>query len=201
MTFKEEFEKNRKHFDMLCWHMANKGWPKGGGSYLISGQNLEYNEAAIGKQELYFNSVAEIPYPVILEIGFYAGHSAMIALIANPTTIIHAVDLCYPFSEPCAAYLNSIYGGVYLTKSDSHQFLLENNQEGLYNFLHIDGQHTVEYAVRDFRLAEKFLQDGATVIWDDWDGFDGKVDEIYDKLTLVEVAKGGNPCAKFKYKK
>lgn len=201
MTFKESFKKNAHHFAALCGEMEKTGWPKGGGSYMIDGQTLDYNPVALPKQELYFNSVAEIDCPVILELGFYGGHSAFIALMANPMTIINSVDLCYPFSAACSDYLNIHFGGLRLTKADSHEYLRNEIADGIYNLLHIDGCHEVDHAIKDFRLSERLLQDGATVIWDDWDGFDGKVDEVFDKLTLVEIANCPNPCAKFKYKK
>jgi hypothetical protein len=201
MQYNDALNFNFHHFNEIKSIIETVGFPLGGGSYMMDGQTANYNKVSFKKQELLYNSVAELTNPNILEIGFYAGHSALICFMANKNANIITIDNClYSLSKPCHQYLSKHFD-ITLIDKPSHLGLLEIPEYSKFQLLHIDGSHDLEYAKNDFRTAKKFLEDGATVIWDDWDGFQGKIDDLYENLELLEVADCPNPCAKFKYKK
>lgn len=121
----------------------------------------------------------------IVEIGFNAGHSALLMLIANPNCHIHAFDICsHKYVRPCVDYLNEQFGDrITLHPGDSHKTLQEfHKQIPDYRFdaIHIDGFHTYTHANIDFFVSKQMSQPGAICILDDtgiphlqklWDGY------------------------------
>lgn len=48
----------------------------------------------------------------MLEIGFNAGHSCLLAMTMNPSLIYTGVDIAvHPYTRPCYAYLQSVFPG------------------------------------------------------------------------------------------
>ena len=76
----------------------------------------------------------------VLEIGFNAGHSALIMLLANPETKITIIDTCQQaYTEACFGYLNSSFPGrVKLIKGDSTKVIHEL-KGGKFDLIHYDG--------------------------------------------------------------
>lgn len=195
------------HFYALNGIMEQHGWPKGGGSYLIDGQSLDYNPVTFAKQELLFNTVRDLPYPsLVLEIGVYSGHSALIMLIANPHVHILGVDPCYPFTQPCIDYLNSVFKNLsnenryVLTKGDSTK-VLPDFRICDYAFISIDGNHGMDAVLSDFDQSKRLLVKEGLIICDDWDGVGPQLpQDLLDQIEIIEVADCPNPNALIRFK-
>lgn len=112
----------------------------------------------------------------ICEIGFNAGHSALILLLASPTTATHVFfDLGeHAYTEPCADYLKSII------PNKSSQLILGDSRItmprwiqanpaalGTFDLVHVDGGHTIECATSDLLCAYLLTKVGGIIIVDD----------------------------------
>lgn len=90
----------------------------------------------------------------VLEIGFNAGHSALIYLLANNYSKVLLFDLCeHEYTKKCFDYLNSIFPNrMELISGDSTKTIpnyFKNNDLTL-DIAHIDGGHTMDIARADF---------------------------------------------------
>src|SRR5579883_529025 len=99
----------------------------------------------------------------MLEIGVNAGHSALLALSANPRLTYTGVDLgVHKYTDECVRYLAAEFPGrVRYIQGDSRQVLPElaaNRSEWSFDLYHVDGGHTDDVCRADVgncvRLAE-----------------------------------------------
>ena len=76
----------------------------------------------------------------ILEIGFGAGHSALLCLLANPTSMLTIVDPAeFPHVQSCVEYLKSVFPGrVTFVKGTSAE-CLDGLQKTRFDLVHLDG--------------------------------------------------------------
>lgn len=134
----------------------------------------------------------------IVEIGFNAGHSAFLMLIANPMCHIKAFDICsHTYTRPCLDYLNLHFGGrITLYEGDSHSTLRsfhESNPDYRFDAIHIAGNHERLHANLDFFISKELSRSGAFCIIDDtniyylhqlWEGYihDGHISEDFTVL-------------------
>ena len=130
----------------------------------------------------------------IVEIGFNAGHSALLMLEANKNCHIHVFDICeHTYTQSCFNYLQAQYGNrMTMHKGDSHiqlKAFKTVNPDYHFNIVHIDGNHEYYHANIDFFLAKELSQTGAYCILDDtnifylhrlWQGYvsDGHLTEM-----------------------
>ena len=107
----------------------------------------------------------------ILEIGFNAGHSALLYLIANPYSKIHFFDLGeHQYSRGCFDYLNKTFPGrLSVTWGDS-TVTIPQYPPRLFDFIHIDGGHTRFIAESDFHNCRAFANKDTYLMIDDYDG-------------------------------
>lgn len=108
----------------------------------------------------------------VVEIGFNAGHSAMLMLSANPNLQLTSIDLGnHKYSIPCYEYLNKKFG--YRNKlviSDSAQaFPLLSGQERQATLFIIDGGHSINMAETDLFNCIQFGRKGSLILFDDTD--------------------------------
>jgi hypothetical protein len=112
----------------------------------------------------------------ICEIGFNAGHSALVLLLASNETATHLFfDLGeHAYTEPCANYLKSILPNksLDLILGDSRVTIprwIQANPAamGTFDFVHVDGGHTKECATSDLLCAYLLTKVGGTIIVDD----------------------------------
>jgi hypothetical protein len=98
-----------------------------------------------------------------LEIGVNAGHSALLALSANPRLVYTGVDLgVHKYTRHCIDYLSTEFPGrVRYLEGDSRTVLPElaaNRAEWDFDLYHVDGGHTDDVSRADvgncIRLAE-----------------------------------------------
>lgn len=115
----------------------------------------------------------------IVEIGFNAGHSALLALTANPNLKFTAIDIgWHPYVEPCFDFLRSRFGDrIDLIIGDSKEVIpnlyalkpeLKDNVEGWI----IDGNHNLEDAAADLENVYAIAKNGDRLVFDDTDFID-----------------------------
>src|SRR4029079_16035965 len=79
----------------------------------------------------------------LLEVGFNAGHSALLALSANPEINYFGVDIgSNPYSEPCARYLSEFFPDrFHVLFADSREALpyLATDRRLRFDAVHVDG--------------------------------------------------------------
>jgi predicted O-methyltransferase YrrM len=107
-----------------------------------------------------------------LEIGFNAGSSAMLMLLHNPDMVLTVVDLgSHAYTSPCFAHLEQTFGSerIALLRGDSVKLLpklIEQSDE--FDFIHIDGGHSLAVARQDLSNAHALLSpNGGTLLFDD----------------------------------
>ena len=93
---------------------------------------------------------------LVLEIGFNAGHCALLMLEANPQIRYIGVDICeHRYTRPCAQYLKSSYGSRFeIHFGSSLDVVPQLSREGIcdeVDIIHVDGCHTEEVALADLR--------------------------------------------------
>ena len=131
----------------------------------------------------------------ILEIGFNAGHSCLLFLLANPENTIDCFDICeHEYTKKCFEYLNYTFPNrIRLIEGDSKSTLPKfknENQNNIYDVIHIDGSHEFNDANCDFYNTLYMTKRDSIIIFDDinlypmkflWDGYvrDNHVKEIY----------------------
>jgi hypothetical protein len=113
----------------------------------------------------------------ICEIGFNAGHSALLFSLPNQDKEIEftVFDLCeHSYTKPCFGYLKNKFASFKfeLIEGDSlvkiPKFLEEHPEViGTYDVVHVDGGHTEECAYNDFIHAFKMVRIGGLIIVDD----------------------------------
>ena len=80
------------------------------------------------------------PARIILEIGFNAGHSALLFLLSNPLSKLTVVDLLtHPYAQDCFDYLNTEFPSrLHLICGDSRT-VLESLSGQEFDLIHLDG--------------------------------------------------------------
>jgi hypothetical protein len=100
----------------------------------------------------------------LIEIGVNAGHSALLALSANPDLIYHGVDINHhKYTQGCVNYLAEAFPGrVHYHPGDSREvlpYLAIHHAELDFDIFHVDGGHTTEICHADvsncLRLANR----------------------------------------------
>ena len=90
----------------------------------------------------------------MLEVGVNAGHSALLALSANPALEYYGVDiLAHGYTVDCVDYLKGEFPGrVHLFPGDSREvlpWLADRGDEMGFDLFAIDGGHTDEVCLSD----------------------------------------------------
>lgn len=90
----------------------------------------------------------------LLEIGFNAGHSALLALAAEPTLRYVGVDICrHVYVKPCAEIMKELFGDRFeLIPGDSLSVLpriLAQRPDIEPNLFHVDGGHGTDNCIAD----------------------------------------------------
>lgn len=108
----------------------------------------------------------------ILEIGFNAGHSALIMLLSNPDAKVVSFDLgTHMYTTPCYEALQRYFPGrIELILGNSIETVsryFRENRSTRFDLYHIDGGHNPVIANKDFINCYLNAHDGSYVIWDD----------------------------------
>ena len=134
----------------------------------------------------------------ILEVGFNAGHSSLLFLLANPENTIDCFDICSnKYTKLCFNYLSLTFPGrIRLHEGDSKSTIpkfREANPGKIYDLIHIDGSHELHDANCDFYNTLSMTKKNSLIVFDDislpqmkyiWDGYvrDNHVKEIYSLI-------------------
>jgi hypothetical protein len=110
----------------------------------------------------------------ICEIGFNAGHSAMLLLLASSATTFTIFDIGHhQYTQLCLNYIEHIFPQVafeYIV-GDSTQ-TMPTQMEGrhqTYDLVHVDGGHSEFCATSDMKHADILLKPGGIMVVDDTD--------------------------------
>lgn len=110
----------------------------------------------------------------LLEVGFNAGHSALLALMSNPNLSYTGIDTCGPkYSVDCVNYMARQFKGRFnFIRADSREalpFLATHHREKKYDVFHIDGDHHAGPVRADIGNVLRIAPANALVILDDTD--------------------------------
>lgn len=114
---------------------------------------------------------------VLVEIGFNAGHSALLALTANPDLHYYGIDIgSHSYTRPCFEYLRGVFGDrITLMIGDSVEVMpdampdltqREEFRAGGTAWC-IDGGHNIVPALADMTNVLRFAKDGDVLLFDD----------------------------------
>jgi hypothetical protein len=104
----------------------------------------------------------------LLEIGFNAGHSALLALIGNPYLTYTGVDIGkYRYTRLCYEFLKQKFGSrIEVFIGDSRE-ILPRVESGIYDLLHIDGGHSAAVSHADLATLIKVADINSHILIDD----------------------------------
>jgi len=155
----EIIENYRFHFDNIQMIVEATGEPIEGNIFTAD-KSFEELECFHEKQRNLM-SIA-VCCNEIVEIGFNAGHSALMMLLSNPLCTLTCVDICeHKYTEPCFEYLASQFPErIKLIKGRSYS----GPPPDLY---HIDGCHEWKVANIDFYTCLGNSKDRTVIIFDD----------------------------------
>ena len=115
----------------------------------------------------------------ICEIGFNAGHSALLFFLLRDTEPIDftVFDIGrWAYTRPCMDYINEIYPNIRIEYLEGDSLIevpkwVEKNQAllGAYDLVHVDGGHSEECIKSDMLYADKLVCIGGNIIVDDSD--------------------------------
>ena len=195
--YKTILDNNKNHFDKL-YTICKEIGEKVEGNCFTAHLNIDntINEL-IYKQLNHFSLGMNATN--IMEIGFNAGHSSLLYLLANPNSKLTIFDICqHKYTLPCFKYLQSVFPDrLQIFPGDSTKTVPEfytNNSNSKFDLIHIDGAHFGDIPNKDFYNSLKLASD--IIIWDDTqiktlndllNGYikKGLVSEIFMYKTLV----------------
>jgi hypothetical protein len=133
-----------------------------------------YPELKSKQANLYWCGQQLNPDAKICEIGFNAGHSALLFLISNKPLHFTIFDLgCHPYSKPCLNYLASKFPKTVFEYIEGNSILsfpewikISKPQQD-YDLVHVDGGHTPDCIKNDMRHADHILKSKGLLIIDD----------------------------------
>jgi hypothetical protein len=101
----------------------------------------------------------------MIEIGVNAGHSALVALSANPKLIYCGVDIAsHSYTEHCVNYLMDEFPGrVHFFPGDSREvlpYLAVHRPDLDFDIFHVDGGHTTEICYADVSNCVRLARGG-----------------------------------------
>lgn len=104
----------------------------------------------------------------ILEIGFNAGHSCLLYLLANPNSRIDLFDIgLHEYTRPCFEYLDSHFPGrLKITYGDSRETLPKAPRKK-YDLIHVDGGHAEDVVRSDLDSVRSLSHEKTIIVSDD----------------------------------
>lgn len=154
------------------------------GNCVYEHQTLNRNAGLAAKQRNLFRAAQGASR--ICEIGFNAGHSALLfVLAANPASTFLFFDLGeHAYTRPATSYIQTRFPTMSLEFQYGNSLTqiprwLEANrdQQGTYDVVHVDGGHTKECITSDLLCGYLLAKPGGLVI----------VDDLQDKGILESV--------------
>lgn len=116
----------------------------------------------------------------VLEVGFNAGHSALIMLLVNNDVMLTVIDICqHPYTESCFDYLTMLFPNrLKLIKGDSTVVMHELKGEK-FDLIHYDGgkEKTI---LQDLKNSVQLVADDHILLIDDTQN--SRLEEIIKEL-------------------
>jgi hypothetical protein len=150
-----------EHFAVLNRIVLNSGSILEGNIYFPDGTHrneievIKNNDVLPVRRHRRANIVSAIKNKnCVLEIGFNAGHSALLMLESNQDIRYIGIDIArHKYTKPCGDYLRSVYGGRFeIFYGSSFVVLPDIAQAGVctnVDVAHVDGGHSAEAALTD----------------------------------------------------
>jgi len=109
----------------------------------------------------------------VLEIGFNAGHSAVLFLESNPELELTCVDIgLHKYVQPCYEHIRKHFGDrIKLIVSSSSELMSLGLPLKSFDGIHVDGTHDHPWCLRDTISCLRFMTDEAQLIIDDSENF------------------------------
>ena len=166
--YKTILDNNKNHFDKL-YTICKEIGEKVEGNCFTEHQNIDNTINELIYKQLNHFSLGMNAIN-IMEIGFNAGHSSLLYLLANPNSKLTIFDICeHKYTIPCFKYLQSVFPDrLQIFPGDSTKTIPEfytNNSNTKFDLIHIDGAHFGDIPNKDFYNSLKFASD--IIIWDD----------------------------------
>jgi predicted O-methyltransferase YrrM len=154
------------------------------GNYFYNHQTFDFARDRNKQINLYSIARMETTQSV-LEIGFNAGHSTLLFLLANPTSKIYCFDTCqHNYTKPCFEYLSRAFPGrLELIEGRSGEQMEKykaSHSQLMCDVIHIDGDHELSNANGDFFRSLAYAKYKAFLIYNNvdmdwlrmlWDGY------------------------------
>jgi predicted O-methyltransferase YrrM len=175
-TFAKEFAKRfTMHVDTLNAIVKETGESLEGNCMYVHQSEFQTSQAFLNKQ-LNIVRLAKESKGCILEIGFNAGHSALLWLMTAPEgTVFRFFDIAtHAYVRPCFAYLQAMFPDqdMELIVGDSRETLptwIHEHPEDAYDLIHVDGGHDYECVKADVHSALLLSRKGTILLMDDMD--------------------------------
>lgn len=186
-SYAQTLQSYRHIFETLDNIVKASGQPFVEGSLFFFGnQDMSYNDVFLHKQINLYNHALKAHR--IVEVGFNAGHSTALMLLANPTSKILHFDINeHAYTMQCYRYLKSVFGNerfIDFIEGDSRTTIKQYTDLQSFDLIHIDGGHTDIVAMSDIEYCKRLAAKENTVIIDDYN-----MDNI-KKITNLFVRRG-----------
>lgn len=167
-TFKSILHANKGKFDNLYEICKKIGEPVEGNCF-TQHMNIDKVIPDLVYKQLNHFSLGQVSND-IMEIGFNAGHSSLLYLLANPNSKLTIFDICeHKYTMPCFNYLQSLFPNrLTIYPGDSTKTIpqfFKDNTNRKFDLIHIDGAHFGDIPNKDFYNSLKLA--GDVMIWDD----------------------------------
>jgi len=162
-----------------------------------------YPELRSKQANLYATAKILKPHAKLCEIGFNAGHSALLFLLSSAHIPLHFTifDLgCHPYTRPCLNYLASKFPNTvfeYIEGNSIQSFpewVKITGPKADYDLIHVDGGHTPDCIKNDIKNGDSILKPKGLLIIDDTniDYINAEVDlyieqNNYKELDILET--------------
>jgi hypothetical protein len=196
-NYKQIIKINQHHFTNILDIVKQSNEPLEG-NYFYKHVTNELDPDLTNKQRNLF-SIAKLGGN-ILDIGFNAGHSALLFLLAHPDSILYCFDTCeHKYTKKCFEYLTKQFPNrLSLHEGESMVTVGGFRRKNIYfDIIHIDGSH--EYAKNnlDFFNSRIMTHNNAIIVWnglhklgilDLWEGY--KKDKLIKEFHLIPTNTG-----------